>query len=304
MHLLLNSTGGAAGGDLQARSGVEGESGFHGRESRTHAAQGGMLSDSPFSRLLAGKLVGSQESQSGLGGHTGIGSESRIDRASTQSETQSGQGDSDLESDDFSKGNPEANGNHDQMSGENGSIATSFEAWSGLLNLVQISGPIVMGNGTIPDFSMSGGLPVEFQSRLAEDIAANYSNRNGIQTITLKLEADHLGQVDVRLQAKGDHLSVRLLAANRESEAALRGNIKELSEAIQKRTGRFQHVEVRVDLKGSEDLGQESADEDPHHSPDRDPRGETQQDPESESRSENPNTTEMETEPGNRAQGG
>jgi flagellar hook-length control protein FliK len=161
-----------------------------------------------------------------------------------------------------------------------------------------------MENGSTPGLAMTDGVSADFRARLAGDIAAGFSNRNGIQTLVLKLDSDNLGQVDVRMQAKADHLSVRLLAADRESEAALRGNIKELSEAIQKRTGRFQHVEVRVELKGGEDLGQESRDEDPDHSSGRNQQGEKSEDPEYRRDQENHNAAEVETGPADGAQEG
>ena len=265
MTLFLNTTGGAApGADISTR------------ESPMRDTPGDQVPESPFSRLLSGKIAGSRENQGKSDPEPGVDSTPK----------------------------PDAKGTFGQVLGNDGSIAATFESWVGLANLLQIMEPTVPLNGPVQDSSLSGGVPAEFQSRLAEDIAANFSDRNGVQTITLKLEADHLGQVDVRLQAKADHLTVRLLADTLESEAALRGNMKELSEAIQKRVGRFQHVEVRVDLKGSEDPGKEYADDDPRHSPDRDPRGDGRQDPEAESGPENPITTEMETAPENRVQGG
>jgi len=281
MTLFLNTTGGAAGGaDLPVR------------ESHLPDAPQGTLPESPFSRLLAGKLAGAQESQD------------EIERTSARGEAQGDPGKPDAETAAGSTATQDANGTLGQASGIDGTIAATFESWVGLANLFQVMEPVVPGMGTIPNSSLSLGIPAEFQSSLAEEIATNFSDRNGVQTITLKIQADHLGQVDVRLQAKADHLTVRLLADTQESEAALRGNIKDLSEAIQKRIGRFQHVEVRVELKGSEDSGHENGDDDPRHSPERDPRGDSRQDPDTEGGREDPITTEMETEPENRVQGG
>lgn len=281
MNLFLNTTGSAAGGvDLPAR------------ESPMRDTPEGTTPESPFSRLLAGKVAGSRDTQG------------EIDRPSVRGQTRGDHASPDSETDVGSTAKPTGNGTSSQPTGNDGTIVATFESWVGLANLFQIMEPTVPVNGTIQDSFLSGGVPAGFQSRLAEDIAANFSDRNGVQTITLKLEADHLGQVDVRLQAKGDHLKVRLLADTMESEAALRGNIKELSEAIQKRVGRFQHVEVRVHLKGSENPGHEYGDDDSRHSPERDSRGDSRQDPEAESGQENPITMEMETEPENRVQGG
>ncbi len=215
----------------------------------------------------------------------------------------------------------EINGNHDQAQGSSSGkqvqddgippgpdadvpLPGGFGSLGVLTGLLQSTDPTGMGNGAIPDSGLSDGFPTDFRARLAGDIAAGFSNRNGIQTLVLKLDSEHLGQVDVKLQAKADHLTVRLLAANRDSEAALRGNIKELSEAIQKRTGRFQQVEVRVELKGNEETGQKSAEGDPGHSPDRDSGENGRESQDSGREQDNPNTEKLETEPGNWAEGG
>jgi flagellar hook-length control protein FliK len=110
-----------------------------------------------------------------------------------------------------------------------------------------------------PLVAVSGteGIPVEIRSQLAGDIAARFSDTNGTQTLTMKLEPGNLGQVEARLEARGNHLTVRFAAADRETEAALKGSVKDLSEAIQEKTGRFQTVEVRVDLKMANDQGKE-----------------------------------------------
>ncbi len=306
MNLLLNTTGGEPGGDLRPRSAVTSEPDFlAGRIPLSAEKEGG----SQFSRLLAGKLAESPEGQSGT------------ERTPARVDQREGRIDSNQKADDSATARPDIKGNPDQASGdgtseqvsENGPFtwsdgdaawAGAVEPWGGLAGLVQIIQPTGLGSGAIPDISGFGGISVEIRSRLATDIAANFSDRNGLQTLTFKMEPDHLGRVDVRLEARANHLSVRLLAANQESADALRENLKELTEAIQKRTGRFHQVEVRVELKGSEDLDQESTGEDARHSPDRDPQGETREDRGTGAGREGHNTTEVETEPDDRAQGG
>jgi hypothetical protein len=301
MHLLLNVTGGG--------SAVTSESDFPAEGNPSPAERGSPFEVSRFSRLLAGQLAGSQRDEFGT------------EQTSARDDPRGRQVEPDQEADTPVSARSCSNDNPDQAPGagavkqsnedgplpwsaSNEALVGAFEPWGGLAGLLQINQTAGFGNGTILDLAGSGGIPAEIGSRLAAEIAAHYSDRNGIQTLTLKLESEHLGQVDVRLDAKGDHLTVRLLAATRESEAALRENIKELGEAIQKRTSRFQQVEVRVDLKDGEDSGQDLADEDSRQSPDRDQHGETREDPDSQGDSLNRDTNEVETEPDDRAQGG
>jgi len=235
---------------------------------------------SRFSRLLAGKLAGPR------GG--GFGTE----QTSTREDPAERQVNTDRKADTPVTAGSCPNGNPDRAP----------DAGAG--KQANEDGPLPWSAANEALVGAAGGIPAEIGSRLAAEIAAHYSDRNGIQTLTLKLESDHLGQIDVRLDAKGDHLTVRLLAATRESEAALRENIKELGEAIQKRTSRFQQVEVRVDLKDGEDSGQEFADEDSRQSPDRDQQEEPREEPDSGGGSLDRDTTEVETEPADGAQGG
>jgi|GEM_PF-5120834 len=108
---------------------------------------------------------------------------------------------------------------------------------------------------------------------LANQIAARYESHGGVQTVTLRLDPAHLGKVEVTMQAKGDHLSVRLTAGNKEAETALRNNLKELSEAIQNRTGRFSQVDIRVDVKSDQANEDRPGSGRQGHSEDREGRG-------------------------------
>lgn len=146
-------------------------------------------------------------------------------------------------------------------------LAETLMAWSGLDfgDLNQVAGD--PSSRLIPGPVWQDGLPAQLKTRLAADIAAQLTNRGGRQTLTMKLNPEHLGKLDIQFQAKDNHLSVRLVAANPEAETALKENLKELTETIQKQSGRFQQVEVRVDVKTSEDPTDRARDEKPGQSP-------------------------------------
>ncbi len=290
MHLLLNSEGGIPAGQFPA-----------------HEPPRGGTAVSTFSLLLAGKLAGPAKG------------ESEIEHSPDKDDSADAKANSDPEalvrsrSTTNSKPEQAQSSNSAQQVSDDGTLGSSygdgalaggFGPLAGLAGLLFTAETTGVGTGTTQGFAIHGGVPADFRARLAGDIAAGFSSRNGVQTLVLKLDSDHLGQVDVRLQAKADHLSVRLLASDREAESALRGNIKELSEAIQKRTGRFQHVEVKVELKSGEDLGQETSEEDPDHSSGRHAHNENRDDPGTPGDTENPNAAEVATGLDNPEQGG
>lgn len=138
-----------------------------------------------------------------------------------------------------------------------GMAAGALPSWGGWANMIPMGASLGLANTAVAGIIPTGGLPPQVVAGLAADIVSGYSEQNGVQTLTVNLEPDHLGPVEVRLLAKGDHLSVRLLAANPEAESALRENLKDLTDAIQVRTGRYQQMEVKVALRESHDPDQE-----------------------------------------------
>jgi flagellar hook-length control protein FliK len=69
------------------------------------------------------------------------------------------------------------------------------------------------------------------------------------QQVTLKLNPESLGQVDLHFSAKGDHLTVTMTATSAAAEAALREGVDDLTESIMRRGERFQTVEIRVEQR-------------------------------------------------------
>jgi len=256
MFLFLNTPQGWPGNSLRALapgSGVLNVS----TEDAVKPAKNNAGAD--FSRVLAGKMDDSPENPSGTERSL---SDQVGQRAGLPGEVD---------------GESQTGGGFHQWAWGDQALGTTQALWGGLDGLFPVTDQLVPGGGLTLDPALQKGLPLELRSRLAADIAAQYSNRNGLQTLTMKLNPEHLGQVDVQLQAKGNHLSVRLQVANREAETALRENIKELADSIQKQTGKFQQVDVRVDLKQSENLDRQAQDERSGNSRDDDTNGQTRE---------------------------
>lgn len=114
------------------------------------------------------------------------------------------------------------------------------------------------GQGTIPP-----DLTQQIMTQL-QIFAADIADGSGPTTFTLKLNPDHLGFLQVDFTPRGNQLKVAMTTASPEAEAILKEDLNRLTDALLNRVGRFQQVEVKVDLKAA------NADDSPEHR-DRDP---------------------------------
>ncbi len=123
--------------------------------------------------------------------------------------------------------------------------------------------------------------PVRIQAQVARAMLAGGNPRGGDQTITLQLDPEHLGKVEVRLVTSGDRLEVVFTAENVEAQQALREGAKGLMQTLGGRfEGRWQHVDVKIaDPSGSQRSSDdnETDPEDQDQSQSRDDRRDQQQ---------------------------
>jgi flagellar hook-length control protein FliK len=87
------------------------------------------------------------------------------------------------------------------------------------------------------------------RSQVAEQVARGLASSRGEDKLTIRLNPESLGQVDVDFSSTGDRLTVVMRASTPEAELALRAGAKELTDGILERAARYQHVEVRVELR-------------------------------------------------------
>lgn len=95
----------------------------------------------------------------------------------------------------------------------------------------------------------NGASAASIRSQVAEQVARGLQAGKGEEKLTIRLNPEELGQVDVDLRAVNDRLTVTLRAGTPEAEQALRSGARELTDSIIERSGRFQHVEVRVESR-------------------------------------------------------
>jgi len=85
------------------------------------------------------------------------------------------------------------------------------------------------------------------QAQVTRALLSGSGLNGGDQTLTLQLEPDHLGKVEVRLMARGDRLEVTFTAETPEAQQALREGSSDLIRSLAGRVdGRWQHVDIKV----------------------------------------------------------
>jgi flagellar hook-length control protein FliK len=121
-------------------------------------------------------------------------------------------------------------------------VGTTVTAGSVAVSMPAASAPDALGRGTTPTVD-----PQQIQAQVARQILAReQAAGDGPGTLTLRLEPEHLGKVEVRLRASGGQLTVEFQAESAEAGAALREGRHELARALGAQAGRWQQVEVRV----------------------------------------------------------
>ena len=109
--------------------------------------------------------------------------------------------------------------------------------------------------------------PSRIQAQVARALAAQGAFTGGDETVSLKLNPEHLGRVDVKLVANGNRLEVVFTAETAEAEMALREGARDLARTLGVRAdGRWQHVDVKVtesaqSKSGQDESGQDDQDE-------------------------------------------
>lgn len=89
--------------------------------------------------------------------------------------------------------------------------------------------------------------PARIQAQVTRALVAQAALTGGDETVSLQLDPEHLGKVEVKITAQGDRLEVVFTAQSPEAEQALRDGARDLARALGVRPGtRWQHVDVKV----------------------------------------------------------
>jgi len=105
--------------------------------------------------------------------------------------------------------------------------------------------------------------PSRIQAQVTRALAAQGALTGGDETVSLKLNPEHLGRVDVKLVANGNRLEVVFTAETAEAEMALREGARDLARTLGVRAdGRWQHVDVKVTESAQSKSGQDQTEQD------------------------------------------
>ena len=114
------------------------------------------------------------------------------------------------------------------------------------------------------------------REQVVQQIATSSVSSHGTQKMTLLLNPEHLGQVEIQIQGTNDKLSVVITASGAEAEQTLREGLKELADGIVERSGRWQQVDIKVEQKETDNRRQErSADDHQDEQNNQDGRGDS-----------------------------
>ncbi len=104
--------------------------------------------------------------------------------------------------------------------------------------------------------------PAHIRAQVVRQLAAESTAPGQARSLTLQLEPEHLGKVEVRIRATDDGLEVVFRAESAAAQDALRDRSGELARALGAADARWQKVEVKVSEPSSGSSDPEESDED------------------------------------------
>jgi len=92
----------------------------------------------------------------------------------------------------------------------------------------------------------------KIRGQVIRELSSQMDGRIGQEKITLTLNPEKLGQVEIQFLVKDNDLNIVISASSTEAEQAIREGIKELSDGIADKSGRWNQVDIKVDQRGQE----------------------------------------------------
>ncbi len=90
------------------------------------------------------------------------------------------------------------------------------------------------------------------KGQVLSKVVKHLQDEMGREKLTIRLNPEKLGLVEIQFQAKGDNLNIIMNASNPEAEGVIKEGARELAENIADKSMRWNLVEVRVDSKGQD----------------------------------------------------
>ncbi len=102
----------------------------------------------------------------------------------------------------------------------------------------------------------------KIQSQVLSRVVEHLQEEMGKEKLTIRLNPEKLGQIEVMFQAQGDQLNITMTSNTKEAEHAIQEGTKELSDSIADRSQRWNFVEIRVENRSSDQQNKQDARQD------------------------------------------
>lgn len=97
----------------------------------------------------------------------------------------------------------------------------------------------------------------QVRGQVLRQFVGDFQSTGDTEKVSIRLNPENLGKLEITFTAIDDQLKVAVEAKGPEAEAAIRENLKDLTEAILDRSNRFQHVDIKVELRDGSDQRQD-----------------------------------------------
>ncbi len=138
------------------------------------------------------------------------------------------------------------------------SEATSAEPAPAAVDPAQVRRPQGEFQVAQTQTSANAGTARGVRHQVVQHLAGRLDSISGQQQMTIKLNPESLGQIELHFESQGDRLTVSISASTPEAETALRENLKDLTDRVVERSARFSQVDIRVEIKDTADSQKDS----------------------------------------------
>jgi len=104
--------------------------------------------------------------------------------------------------------------------------------------------------------------PRQVRAQVISQVGFRVPNVTGQERLTVNLNPESLGQVEVTFEPKGDRLLVSIVASNAAAAVALQDDVQDLTDRIAERSGRFNQVEIKIEVKDGADARSDNKEND------------------------------------------
>jgi len=102
----------------------------------------------------------------------------------------------------------------------------------------------------------------QVRAQVISQVGFRVPNVTGQERLTVNLNPESLGQVEVTFEPKGDRLLVSIVASNAAAAVALQDDVQDLTDRIAERSGRFNQVEIKIEVKDGADARSDNKEND------------------------------------------